>query len=87
MEPTIHIHLGKDRRIAIPAQFCKEANLHPGDSFLLSRQGNQLVLTPLEDEAERMRRELRDMLGPDTNLMDDLRTMRAADADDEARRR
>jgi bifunctional DNA-binding transcriptional regulator/antitoxin component of YhaV-PrlF toxin-antitoxin module len=85
MEPIVHTHLGKDRRIAIPAQFCKEANLQPGDGFLLSRQGNQLVLTPLEDEAETMRRELRDLLNPNANLMDDLRAIRAADADDEAR--
>jgi len=87
MEPTIHIHLGKDRRIAIPSHFCKEANIRPGDGFLLSRQGSQLVLTPLEDEAERMRQELRDMLGKGVNLMDDLRQMRAADAEDAARHR
>ena len=59
MDTPIHIHLGKDRRIAIPAQFCKQANIRPGDSFLLGRQGHQLVLTPLEDEAEQMRHELR----------------------------
>ena len=87
MEPTVHIHLGKDRRIAIPAQFCKEANIRSGDGFLLSRQGSQLVLTPLEDEAERMRQELRDMLGQGVNMMDDLRELRAADAEDAARHR
>ena len=87
MEPTIHIHLGKDRRIAIPSRFCKEANLRPGDGFLISRQGRQIVLTPLEDEAERLRQELRDMLGPGVKLTDDLRAMRATDAEDEARHR
>jgi hypothetical protein len=54
---------------------------------LLSRQGNQIVLTPLEAEAERMRQELRDMLGAGVNLMDDLREMRATDAEAEARHR
>ena len=87
MESTIHIHLGKDRRIAIPSNFCKEANIRPGDGFLLSRQGSQIVLTPLEDEAEQMRQELRDMLGRGVNLMDDLRDLRAADAEDAARHR
>jgi len=87
MEPTIHIHLGKDRRLAIPAQFCNEANIRPGDGFLLSRQGSQIVLTPLEEEAERMRQELRDMLGQSANLTQDLRELRAADAADEARHR
>jgi bifunctional DNA-binding transcriptional regulator/antitoxin component of YhaV-PrlF toxin-antitoxin module len=87
MEPTIHIHLGKDRRIAIPANFCKEANIRPGDGFLLSRQGSRFVLTPLENEAELMRQELRDMLGKGVNLMDDLRELRAADAEDAARHR
>jgi len=87
MEPAIHIHLGKDRRIAIPSSFCKEANIAPGDGFLLSRHGSQLVLTPLEDEAERMRQDLRDMLGEGVNLIDDLRDLRAADAEDAARHR
>jgi hypothetical protein len=87
MEPTAHIHLGKDRRIAIPAQFCKEAHLQPGDGFLLSRQGTQLVLTSLEEEADRMRQELRAMLGDGVNLMEDLRDLRAADAADETHHR
>lgn len=87
METPIHTHIGKDRRIAIPAQFCKEANIRPGDGFLLTRQGSQIVLTPLEEEAERMRQELRDLLGPNVNLTEELRQMRAADAADEARRR
>ncbi len=86
MEPPIHTHIGKDRRIAIPAQFCKEADIRPGDGFLLTRQGHQIVLTPLEEEAERMRQELRDLLGPGVNLTQELRQMRAADAD-EARHR
>ena len=87
MESTIHIHLGKDRRLAIPAQFCKEANIRPGDGFLLTRQGSQIVLTPLEEEAERMRQELRDLLGPNVNLTQDLHELRATDAADEARHR
>ncbi len=87
MEAPIHIHLGKDRRIAFPSHFCKQAHLRPGDGFLLSRQGSQIVLTPLEEEAEQMRQELRSMLSPGTNLMDDLRELRSADADDEARHR
>jgi hypothetical protein len=73
--------------IAIPANFCKEANIRPGDGFLLTRQGSQLVLTPLEDEAERMRQVLRDMLGENINLTDDLRQLWAADVADEARHR
>lgn len=87
MEPTAHTHLGKDRRIAIPAQFCKEANIRPGTGFLLSLHGSQLVLTPIEEEAERMRRALRDMLGRDVDLAADLRDLRAKDAADEAGRR
>lgn len=84
MEPTTNVNLGKDRRLAIPAQFCKSANIRPGDSFLLTRRGSQLVLTPLDDEAERMRQDLKNMLGKDANLMDDLRQLRAADAEDAA---
>lgn len=87
MEPHTYVHLGKDRRLAIPSLFCKEANLRPGDSFLISRQGTQLVLTPLEVEAEKMREELRAMLEPGTDLMKNLREMRARDAEDEAHHR
>ena len=87
MESHTYVHLGKDRRLAIPAQLCKEANIRPGDGFLLTRRGSQLILTPLEEEAERMRRELRDMLGPNVNLTQDLRGLRAIDAADEARHR
>jgi bifunctional DNA-binding transcriptional regulator/antitoxin component of YhaV-PrlF toxin-antitoxin module len=87
MESTTYTHLGKDRRIAIPSRFCQEANLRPGDSFLLSKQGNQIVLTPLEEEAERMRQELRSRLGEGINLMSDLHQLRATDVADEARRR
>jgi bifunctional DNA-binding transcriptional regulator/antitoxin component of YhaV-PrlF toxin-antitoxin module len=87
MESHTHVHLGKDRRLAIPSHFCKEANLRPGDSFLISKQGTQLVLTPLEVEAEKMREELRAMLEPGTDMMKDLREMRVADTEDEARHR
>lgn len=87
MELHTRVHLGKDRRLAIPSQFCKEANLRPGDSFLIYRQGKQLVLTPLEVEAEKMREELRAMLKPGTDLMQDLREMRSTDAEDEVRHR
>ena len=87
MEPTFHIQLGKDRRLAIPAQFCKEANIRPGDGFLLTRQGSQIVLTPLEADAEQMRKELRAMLGNNVNLTEDLHQLRAADTADEARHR
>jgi hypothetical protein len=83
MEPTIQLYLGKDRRIAFPAQFCKEADLHPGDAFFVERQGTRIVLTPVEHEAERMRQELRTMLPKGANLMADLRQMRDKDAADE----
>jgi antitoxin component of MazEF toxin-antitoxin module len=87
MEPVIQLHLGKDRRIALPARFCKEANLHPGASFFMHRQGSQIVLTPVEEEAEQMRQELRDMLPKNADLMADLRAMRDTDAADESRNR
>ena len=87
MEPSVHVHLGKDRRFAVPSRFCKEANLRPGDGFLMSWQGKQIVLTPLEEEAERMRQELRNMLGPGIDLRQDLRELRALDAKDEANHR
>ncbi len=83
MEPVIQTHLGKDRRIALPARFCKEANLQPGAAFYLRRQGTQIVLTPILEEAEQMRQELRDMLPKDADLMADLRAMREMDAADE----
>jgi bifunctional DNA-binding transcriptional regulator/antitoxin component of YhaV-PrlF toxin-antitoxin module len=81
------IRLDQARRFALPARFCEQANLRPGDCFLLRRCGNQLVLTPLADAAERMREELRSLLGDGVNLSDDLLEMRSADCDDESRRR
>jgi hypothetical protein len=87
MEPAVHIHIGKDRRIAIPSRFCKQANIQPGDGFLLSCHGKQIVLTPLDDEAEHMRQDLRALLGNGVTLMEDLRQMRAADIADETHRR
>jgi hypothetical protein len=83
MDSTIQLHLGKDRRIAFPARFCKEADLHPGDSFFVERQGSRIVLTPVENEAEQMRKELQKMLTKDADLMADLRAMRDMDAADE----
>ena len=71
MEPTVHVHLDKNRRLAIPSHFCKQANLHSGDRFPISKQGNQLVLTPLELEAEKMREELRAMLQPGGSMSDE----------------
>jgi bifunctional DNA-binding transcriptional regulator/antitoxin component of YhaV-PrlF toxin-antitoxin module len=87
METPTYVQFGKDRRFAIPAKFCKQANLRAGERFVLSRQGKQFVLTPLEDEAEQMRQELRTGVGKNTNLMEDLRALRAADAADEAHHR
>ncbi len=84
MDSTIQLHLGKDRRIAFPARFCKEADLHPGDAFFVHRQGSRIVLTPVENEAEQMRKELQTMLPKDADLMADLRQMRDRDVADEA---
>jgi hypothetical protein len=83
MESTIQLHLGKDRRIAFPARFCKEADLHPGDAFFVQRQGSRIVLTPVENEAEQMRKELQKMLPKDADPMADLRAMRDRDVADE----
>jgi hypothetical protein len=87
MEPVIHTHLGKDRRIALPARFCKEADLRPGAAFFVRREGPQIILTPVVEEAEQMRQELREMLPKDGDLMADLRAMRNRDAADETRDR
>ena len=84
MESTIQLHLGKDRRIAFPARFCKEADLHAGDTFFVQRQGSRIVLTPVENEAEQMRKDLQKMLPKDADLMADLREMRDRDVADEA---
>jgi hypothetical protein len=84
MEPTIQLHLGKDRRIAFPARFCKEADIHPGDAFFVQRQGTRIVLTPVENEADKMRQELQAMLPKAADLMADLREMRDRDVADEA---
>jgi bifunctional DNA-binding transcriptional regulator/antitoxin component of YhaV-PrlF toxin-antitoxin module len=83
MEHPIQLHLGKDRRIAFPARFCKEADLNPGDAFFVRHDGSQIVLTPVEDEAEQMRQELKAMLPKDADLMAELRAIRDRDVADE----
>jgi hypothetical protein len=84
-EINMHIRLDKHRRFALSSRLCEQADIRPGDCFLLSQQGNQIVLTPLKDAAERMREEFRAMLGSSVNLMNDLHEMRSSDAEDESR--
>ncbi len=89
MEPVIQTHLGKDRRVAFPARFCKVADLNPGDAFFVRRDGMQIVLTPVTEEAEQMRQELKGMLPKNADLMATLRELRNMDMDvaDETRDR
>lgn len=87
MEQPIQLYLGKDRRIAFPARFCKEAELHPGDAFFVRHDGSQIVLTPVEHEAEQMRQELKAMLPKGADLMAELRAMRDRDEADEKHHR
>jgi bifunctional DNA-binding transcriptional regulator/antitoxin component of YhaV-PrlF toxin-antitoxin module len=84
MDQVYHVKLGDSRRLALPAALCRELDLKPGEELLLTPEGNRLTVTSLRHQAERMRHELRDMLGKGKPLTDDLKQLRKAEAVREA---
>jgi bifunctional DNA-binding transcriptional regulator/antitoxin component of YhaV-PrlF toxin-antitoxin module len=85
MEQVYHVKLGDSRRIALPADLCRSLGLQPGEDLLLTGTDTGVAVTPLRLQAERMRQELKDMLGEGgTPLADDLKKLRQADAAHEA---
>lgn len=84
MDQVYHAKLGDSRRLALPAELCRELGFEPGDQLLLMPEANGLTVTSLRKQAERMRCELRDMLTKGKPLSDDLRQTRKAEAVREA---
>lgn len=84
MDQVYHVKFGDSRRLALPAELCRELGFEPGDQLLLTPEANGLMVTSLRKQAERMRCELRDMLGKGKPLSDDLKQLRKAEAVREA---
>lgn len=80
MENVYHVKLGDSRRLALPAELCRSLGINPGDDLLLLPHENGLAVTTLRKEADRMRRELRQMLGKGKPLTDDLKQLRQSEA-------
>jgi antitoxin component of MazEF toxin-antitoxin module len=84
VENVYHAKLGDSRRVALPADLCRELDLKPGDELLLTSEGGRLAVTSLRHQAEQMRHELREMLGDGKSLTKDLKALRQAEAAREA---
>jgi bifunctional DNA-binding transcriptional regulator/antitoxin component of YhaV-PrlF toxin-antitoxin module len=84
VEHVYYAKLGDSRRLALPAGLCRELGLLPGELLLLTTAENGLIVSSLRHQAERMRHELRDMLGKGKPLTDDLKQLRKAEAVREA---
>ncbi len=80
MDHVYHAKLGDSRRLALPAELCRELDLKPGDELLLTQEGDRLAVTSLRRQAEQMRQELRGMLGDSQPLAKDLKALRQAEA-------
>jgi bifunctional DNA-binding transcriptional regulator/antitoxin component of YhaV-PrlF toxin-antitoxin module len=79
----VHVYqtrLGDSRRIALPADLCRRLDLKPGEELLLTEQGDGLSVTSLRRQAERMRQELRNLLGEGVSLTADLKKLREQEA-------
>jgi len=84
VENVYHVKLGDSRRIALPADLCRKLGFQPGEELLLTKEGNQLSVASLSQQAEQMRKELRGMLTEGKPLTADLKELRKADAAREA---
>ena len=80
MEQVYHVKLGDSRRLALPADLCRQLDLKPGDELLLTPEGGRLAVTSLRHQAEQMRQELRSLLGDGSPLTEDLKALRLAEA-------
>lgn len=80
MEYVYHVKLGDSRRIALPAELCRKLDMLPGEELLVTESGDGLAITPLRRQAQRMRQELRDLLGTGPSLTADLKKLRTDEA-------
>jgi bifunctional DNA-binding transcriptional regulator/antitoxin component of YhaV-PrlF toxin-antitoxin module len=81
MDQVYHLILGDSRRLALPASLCRKYGLKPGDHLLLTEGQDGLSLCSLHQQGERMRQELRQMIGkgpPLTRTLKELRQVEAA---------
>jgi bifunctional DNA-binding transcriptional regulator/antitoxin component of YhaV-PrlF toxin-antitoxin module len=84
MDQVFHLILGDSRRLALPAALCRRLDLKPGDHILVTEGQDGLTLCSLRQHAQRMRQELRDMLGKGPPLTKALKELRQAEAAREA---
>ena len=80
MDHVYHAKLGESRRLALPADLCRKLDLKPGEELLLTPEKSGLMVTSLRHQGERMRQELREMLGQGKSLTGDLKRLRQAEA-------
>jgi bifunctional DNA-binding transcriptional regulator/antitoxin component of YhaV-PrlF toxin-antitoxin module len=84
MDQVYHLVLGDSRRLALPAALCRKHDLKPGDHLLLTEGPDGLTLCSLRQQAERVRQELRQMIGKGPPLTKTLKELRRQEAAREA---
>lgn len=80
MNHVYHVKLGDSRRIALPADLCRKLDMLPGEELLVTQSDDGLAITSLRRQAQRMRQELREMIGKGASLTADLKKLRTDDA-------
>src|SRR5258708_5309380 len=84
MDHVYQVKLGDSRRLALPADLCRELDLHPGEELLLTAEGDRLSVTSLRHQADQVRVERRAMRDKGHPLTADLKALRQTEAAREA---
>lgn len=82
MSHVIHTKLSEGRRVAIPAELCREYGLEPGAAVVLEPSASGIIVRPLEAVIHEVQAFFADAAPPEVSLSDEL----IRDRRDEAKR-
>jgi AbrB family looped-hinge helix DNA binding protein len=72
MNQVIHTKIGEGRRVAIPAEWCHEYGLKPGDAIVLESSEAGIVVRPLNAVVREVQAFFADAAPPDVLLSEEL---------------
>jgi bifunctional DNA-binding transcriptional regulator/antitoxin component of YhaV-PrlF toxin-antitoxin module len=85
MGNVIHTKLGEGRRVAIPAELCRQYGLEPGEPVVLEPTETGIIVRPLDAVVREVQAFFADAAEPGVSLADELIRERREEAAREQR--
>jgi AbrB family looped-hinge helix DNA binding protein len=71
-EKEVHVRIGENGRIVIPAKMRRILGVETGDEVILQPEENTVRITTRRQRIEEARRQIRRYINPGTNAVDEL---------------